>query len=40
LGYVHRDFVQPGTEIAVAHGDGRESAVVTQLPFVGPEITE
>jgi folate-binding protein YgfZ len=40
LGYVHRDFVQPGTEIAVAHGDGREPAVVTQLPFVGPEITE
>jgi folate-binding protein YgfZ len=40
LGYVHRDFVQPGTEIAVAHGDNREPAVVTQLPFVGAEVAE
>jgi folate-binding protein YgfZ len=40
LGYVHRDFVQPGTEIAVAHGENREPAVVTQLPFVGAEVPE
>ena len=34
LGYVHRDFVEPGTEIAVAHEDRRETAIVTRQPFV------
>jgi len=32
LGYVHRDFVEPGTKVAV---DGAEGEVVT-LPFVPP----
>jgi len=32
LGYVHRDFVEPGTKVAV---DGAEGEVVT-LPFVRP----
>ena len=31
LGYVHRDFVEPGTQVTV----GDASAVVTVLPFVG-----
>jgi glycine cleavage system aminomethyltransferase T len=30
LGYVHRDFVTPGTRLLV----GETSAVVTALPFV------
>ena len=30
LGYVHRDFVQPGTSVTV----DRAHATVTQLPFV------
>jgi glycine cleavage system aminomethyltransferase T len=35
LGYVHRDFVEPGTAV-VAHGeDRRMSGAVTALPFVG-----
>lgn len=33
LGYVHRDFVEPGTRVAVA-GDAALVAVVTPLPFV------
>lgn len=32
LGYVHRDFVEPGTAIVV--GDARLTATVTELPFV------
>jgi folate-binding protein YgfZ len=40
LGYVHRDFVEAGTRVAIAAGDGSESpAVVHRLPFVGG-ITE
>ncbi|HET7220620.1 MAG TPA: glycine cleavage T C-terminal barrel domain-containing protein, partial [Vicinamibacterales bacterium] len=36
LGYVHRDFVEPGTRVAIAAPDGSESpAVVHRLPFVG-----
>jgi tRNA-modifying protein YgfZ len=34
LGYVHRDFVSPGTIVSVAVGDARLAATVTQLPFV------
>jgi tRNA-modifying protein YgfZ len=33
LGYVHRDFVEPGTRVAVA-SDATLAAVVTRLPFV------
>ena len=35
LGYVHRDFVEPGTAVTVVSGDQALPAVVTQLPFVG-----
>jgi len=34
LGYVHRDFVEPGTGIQVVAGDIRLHATVTELPFV------
>jgi folate-binding protein YgfZ len=34
LGYVHRDYIAPGTAVAIAHGDGRLSATVTDLPLV------
>lgn len=34
LGYVHRDFVNPGTAVAVVAGDSRLAATVTELPFV------
>lgn len=34
LGYVHRDFVAPGTAVAVAAGADRMNATVTALPFV------
>ena len=34
LGYVQRDFVEPGTRLLVAHGDRTLSAVVTNVPFV------
>jgi folate-binding protein YgfZ len=42
LGYVHRDFVEPGTKVSVASGDATLSARVTRLPFVspGPERAE
>jgi folate-binding protein YgfZ len=33
LAYVHRDYLAPGTEIAVAHGESRLKATVTALPF-------
>jgi folate-binding protein YgfZ len=33
LGYVHRDFVEPGTRVGVA-GETELAAVVTRLPFV------
>lgn len=36
LGYVHRDFVEPGTRLTIAGADGGESAAaVHRLPFVG-----
>jgi folate-binding protein YgfZ len=34
LGYVHRDFVEPGTAVSVVSGAARLSATVTELPFV------
>jgi folate-binding protein YgfZ len=34
LGYVHRDYVEPGTAVLVAAGESRLSATVTELPFV------
>ncbi len=34
LGYVHRDFVEEGTELGVLRGDSRLRAVVATLPFV------
>jgi folate-binding protein YgfZ len=36
LGYVQREFLQPGTGLAIAHGDRRVPAVVGVLPFVAP----
>jgi folate-binding protein YgfZ len=34
LGYVHRDFVQPGTAVTVRQGETVTAATVTPLPFV------
>jgi folate-binding protein YgfZ len=34
LGYVHRDFAEPATEVIVRAGDLVDPAVVTRLPFV------
>jgi folate-binding protein YgfZ len=34
LGYVHRDFVEPGTAVAVVIGEVPVGATVTELPFV------
>jgi glycine cleavage system aminomethyltransferase T len=34
LGYVHRDFVELGTDVQVALAEGPVKAVVTVLPFV------
>jgi folate-binding protein YgfZ len=33
LGYVHRDFVEPGTTVDVDAGGGRAAARVSALPF-------
>jgi folate-binding protein YgfZ len=33
LGYVHREFVTPGTAVFVVDGDVRMNATVTELPF-------
>lgn len=35
LGYVHRDFVQPGTAVRVVVDDGEREATVASTPFVG-----
>ena len=36
LGYVHRDFVEPGTRVVIAGGDSADAAaIVHRLPFVG-----
>ena len=34
LGYVHRDFVDPGTAVDIVIGGGRLRATVAELPFV------
>ena len=34
LGYVHRDFVEPGTAVSVVAAGATLSATVTELPFV------
>jgi glycine cleavage system aminomethyltransferase T len=34
LGYVHRDFVEPGTAVTIAAGDASLPAAVVDLPFV------
>ncbi len=34
LGYVHRDFVEPGTAVSVIGDDGSHDARVTSTPFV------
>ncbi len=38
LGYVHRDFVEPGTTVIVVDGAQSSPAVVTRLPFVGSAL--
>ena len=37
LGYVHRDFTEPGTRLEVHHDDRRDAAAVHALPFVPPQ---
>ena len=39
MGYVHRDFVEPGTVLTIVDGPHSSPAVVTSLPFVGPGST-
>jgi glycine cleavage system aminomethyltransferase T len=34
LGYVHRDFVEPGTSVAVVTADATVGATVTEMPFI------
>lgn len=34
LGYVQRDFVDPGSQVVIARGDARLPATVTALPFI------
>jgi folate-binding protein YgfZ len=36
LGYLAREFLEPGTAVTIAHGDKQLSAVVGVLPFVAP----
>ena len=38
LGYVHRDFVEPGTAVQVTMAGGPVPAVVAALPFVPPAV--
>lgn len=40
LGYLHRDFVEPGTIVEVATAAGAATATVTRLPFVEARVTE
>ena len=37
LGYVQRDFTAAGTVVQASHGDERQSATVTSLPFTTPD---
>jgi folate-binding protein YgfZ len=34
LGYVHRDYTDPGSAVTIVGADGRLAATVTELPFV------
>jgi aminomethyltransferase len=34
LGYVHRDFVEPGTRLEVLYDARRVAVIVSALPFV------
>jgi aminomethyltransferase len=34
LGYVQRDFVSPGTQVAIVHGDEQLAAKIVETPFV------
>jgi glycine cleavage system aminomethyltransferase T len=34
MGYVHRDFVEPGVQIEVSGGSGPVTAEVSPLPFI------
>lgn len=36
LGYLHRDYVQPGTQVTLDHGGNAISAAVARLPFYEP----
>jgi folate-binding protein YgfZ len=38
MGYVHRDFVEPGTAVTVVAADRSLPAVVARLPFVGSTL--
>ena len=33
LGYVHRDYTEPGSAVTIGHGDMKIPAVVVTLPF-------
>ena len=39
LGYVNREYITPGTEIEIAHGDRRIPALVTEVPFVRKRLS-
>jgi aminomethyltransferase len=34
LGYVHKDFWQPGTELSIHRDGNKAGAIVTALPFL------
>lgn len=38
LGYVHRDFLDPGTRVEALHGEERLTASVHAVPFVGKHM--
>jgi folate-binding protein YgfZ len=39
MGYVHRDFVEPGTAVTIVDGPHPSPAAVASLPFLGPRST-
>jgi glycine cleavage system aminomethyltransferase T len=39
LGYVHKDFWTPGTELVIKHSGAAIPATVAELPFVRAEET-
>jgi len=38
LGYIHCDYIQPGTPVTIIHDGETTSAVVSALPFYGPSL--